>query len=51
MGWMIWVRFPAGAVMGFFSFCHCIQTTSGAHVASYPMSIGGFFYGSKVAGA
>jgi len=31
------VQFPAGAVMGYFSLRHRIQTGSGAHRASYLM--------------
>jgi len=45
---MIGVRFPAGA--GNFSR-HRVQTGSGAHPASYPRGSGGFFPGSKAAGA
>jgi hypothetical protein len=43
------VRFPAGA--GNFSLNHCVQTSSGAHPASYPMGIRDYFPGGKVAGA
>jgi hypothetical protein len=39
VGWMTWVRFLAGAMMGF-SLCHHIQNGSGAHLASYTMSTG-----------
>jgi hypothetical protein len=41
----MWVRFPGG--VGNFSLRHRVQTGSGAHPASYPMSIGGSFYGGK----
>jgi hypothetical protein len=34
-----------------FSFLHVIQTSFGAHPASHPMSTGGYFPRSKVAGA
>jgi len=44
MGWM------SGAGAGYFSLCHCIQTGSGAHPASYPMGIGGSLPRGKVAG-
>jgi hypothetical protein len=45
------VRFPAGAMMGFF-FClrHRVHTGSGAHPVSYSMGTGGSFPGDKVAG-
>jgi hypothetical protein len=43
----IWV--PAGA--GNFSLHHRIQISSGAHLASYPMSTRGSFPGDKAAGA
>jgi hypothetical protein len=43
------VQFPAGA--GNFSLCHCIQNSSGAHPASYPMGTRVSFPGGKVAGA
>jgi hypothetical protein len=33
------------------SLLHVVQTGSGAHVASYPMGIGGSFPGGKAAGA
>jgi len=39
------------AEAGIFSLRHRIQTDSGAHSATYPMSTGGFFPGSKAAGA
>jgi hypothetical protein len=42
-------QFPAGA--GNFSILHCIQTGSGAHPMSYPMSTGVSFPGSTVARA
>jgi hypothetical protein len=34
-----------------FSFLHCVQTGSGAHPASYPTGIGGYFPGGKATGA
>jgi len=37
------VRFPAGIMMGFSSFCDCVQTGSGTHPASYPLGTGGLF--------
>jgi hypothetical protein len=43
------VRFPAGT--GNFSLHHRIQNGSGAHPASYPMGIRGYFPGGKAAGA
>jgi hypothetical protein len=43
------VRFPAEA--GKFSLHHRVQNASGANPASYPIGIGGFFPGSKAAGA
>jgi hypothetical protein len=43
------VRFPAEA--GNFSLHHCVQNSSGAHPASYPMSTRGSFPGGKAAGA
>jgi len=43
MGWMTGVLFPAGAMMGFFSLCPFIQTSSGAHPASYPMGTRGSY--------
>jgi hypothetical protein len=36
---------------GNFSLYHRVQTGSGAHPTSYPMGTGGFFPGSKTAGA
>jgi hypothetical protein len=36
---------------GNFSPCHCFQTVSGAHPASYPMDNRGSFPGSKAAEA
>jgi len=48
MGQMIRVQFLAGA--GNFSLCHCVQTGSGAHPASYPVGTRGSFPGGKVAG-
>jgi hypothetical protein len=47
MGWMIGVRFPAGA--GNFSI-HRVETGSGPHPASYPMRTRGSFPGGKAAG-
>jgi hypothetical protein len=41
MGWMARVRFPA--VLDF-SFLHSLQIDPGAHPASYPMGVGGFFH-------
>jgi len=41
------IQFPEGA--GNFSLNHCIQNSSGAHPASYPMGTGGSFPGSKAA--
>jgi hypothetical protein len=41
------VRGPVGQE---FSLLHVVQTDSGAHPASYPMSTGGFFPGGKAAG-
>jgi hypothetical protein len=46
---MIRARVPAGA--GNFSLRHRVQTSSGAHPASYPMGSGGPLLGGKVAGA
>jgi len=43
------VQFLAGAMMGFFQLTHCIQTSSGAHAASYPMGNGGSYHGGKAA--
>jgi hypothetical protein len=43
------VRFLAGAVN--FSLHHGVQNGSGAHLASYPMGIRGYFPGSKAARA
>jgi hypothetical protein len=34
-----------------FSLLHVVQTSSGAHQASYPMGTGGSFPGGKAAGA
>jgi hypothetical protein len=39
--WMIWIRFPAETKD--FSSSLCVQTSSEAHQASYPMGIGRFF--------
>jgi hypothetical protein len=49
MGWMIGVRFSAGARN--FSLHHRVQNSSGAHSASYPMRTRGSFTGGKAAGA
>jgi len=46
---LIGVRIPAGA--GNSSLRHRVQTDSGAQAASYPLGTGGFFRGSKAAGA
>jgi hypothetical protein len=46
---MIGVRFPAGA--GNFSLLHSVQTGSGVHPASYPMSTGGSLPRGKAAGS
>jgi hypothetical protein len=43
-----WVRFSVGA--GNFSLHHRVQNGSGAHPASYPVGIRGFFPGGKAAG-
>jgi hypothetical protein len=43
------VRFPAGGAN--FSLHHRVQNGSGAHPASYPMSIRGSFPAGKAAGA
>jgi hypothetical protein len=43
------VRIPAGA--GNFSLQHCVQTSSGAHPASYPVGTRGSFPGGKEVGA
>jgi hypothetical protein len=43
--WMIGVRFPAWA--GKFSLHHHVQTVSGAHPTSYPMSTWAFSLGVK----
>jgi hypothetical protein len=44
-GWAAWVRFPTEARN--FSLIHSVDTDSGAHPASYPMSTGGFFLGGR----
>jgi hypothetical protein len=44
-GWTIGVRSPTGAED--FSSSPCVQTGSGAHAASYPMSTGGPFPAGK----
>jgi hypothetical protein len=36
-GWIVWVRFPAGAK--YFPVLHSVQTDSGAHPASHPMGL------------
>jgi len=41
MGWMTGIQLLAGA--GIFFPCHHIQTSFGAHPASYPMGTGGFY--------
>jgi hypothetical protein len=46
---MIGGRFPPGASN--FSLPHHVQTSSGAHAASYPIGTGDFFPGSKAVGA
>jgi hypothetical protein len=43
--WDSRVRFPAGA--GNFSLHHCVQNSSGAQPASYPMGTRGSFPGVK----
>jgi len=48
VGWMIGFRVPAG--VGNFSLHHCVQTGSGAYLASYPMSTRGCFPEGKAAG-
>jgi hypothetical protein len=45
MGWMTGVQLPAWA--GIFSLCYFIQTGSGAHPTSYPMSTGGSISGAE----
>jgi len=45
------VKFPAGAMMWFFSLDHHVQTGSGTHPASYPSCAGRSFRGGKPAGA
>jgi hypothetical protein len=45
MGWTIGVRSPTGAED--FSSSPCIQTSSGAQPASYPVGTGGPFPGGK----
>jgi hypothetical protein len=47
--WSSKVRFLVGA--GNFSFHHCIQNSSGAYPASYPMGTRGSFHGGKAARA
>jgi hypothetical protein len=41
MGWTTGVWFLVGAMMGFFSLCHHIQTGSGAHLTFYPVGTRG----------
>jgi hypothetical protein len=43
------VRFPVEA--GNFSLHNCVQNSSGAHPASYPMGTRGSFLGGKAVGA
>jgi hypothetical protein len=43
--WAIEVRSPTGTKD--FSSSPCVQTSSGAHPASYPMGTGGSFPGGK----
>jgi hypothetical protein len=43
------VQFPVGA--GNFSLHHCVQNSSRAHPASYPVGTRGSFPGGKAAGA
>jgi hypothetical protein len=47
--WRTGVRVPAEAGISFFR--HRIQTSSGAHPASYQMGTGGSYTGGKMAGA
>jgi hypothetical protein len=47
MVWTTGIRFPAEA--GNFSIRHSVQTGSGAHLASYPTGIEGYFPGGKAA--
>jgi hypothetical protein len=42
-----WGSVPGRENYGNFSLCHCIQTGSGAHPASYPMGTGALFTGIK----
>jgi len=49
MGWMIGAQYLAGAITTFFSLQHCVQTSSVAHPASYPMGNRGSFPGGKAA--
>jgi hypothetical protein len=51
MGWTTGVRFPAGAMNGYSSLGHRVQSRSGAHRAYSPMDTGGSFLGDKAAGA
>jgi len=51
MGRTIGVQFPAGAMMGFLSPLHRVQTGSGSHPASDPMDTGGSYPEVKAAGA
>jgi len=43
MGWTSGVLVLAGAMKGFYSLCHCIQTSCRAHPVSYPMGTGHSF--------
>jgi hypothetical protein len=47
-GWTTRIRFPAVQDC---SLLNSVQTGSGAHPASYPMSTGGCFSGGKAVGA
>jgi len=42
MGWRTGVQFLVGAMMGFFSLCHHVQTESGVHPTSYPIGTEGW---------
>jgi hypothetical protein len=48
MGWVIRVWIPVGA--GNYTSHHCVQTSSGAHPASYPTGTRGSFPGGKAVG-
>jgi len=43
------VWFPVRAVKGLFPLCHYMHTSSGAHLASYPMGTKSSFPRGKVA--